>query len=214
MTLSRAAGFAPMIKKMVSSVLCLGLGLTVLAGCSGVKVEEAKPYVTDQKERIRQQSGTIHGNPDGFVLYRTGDKQPAKEAAAIDATTGGGSDRAGDERAGVGGGGLANAYLWRASLESLDFMPLAQADSRGGVIITDWYAPPETPDERFKITVYIRDQELRADAFKVAVFRQVRKGGGWVDAVVDKSTVTGLQDNILTRARELRLAATDETSDS
>ena len=100
----------------------------------------------------------------------------------------------------------ANPYLWQASLESLDFMPLSQADSNGGVIISDWYAPPETPDERFKVTVYILDQALRADALKVAVFRQTRGKSGWVDAEVDKATATGLEDNILKRARELRLA--------
>lgn len=211
MTLSRTAGFAPMTKNMASSVLCLGFALAVLAGCSGPKVEEAKPYVTEQKERIRQQSGTIHGDPDGFVLYRTGDKdgdqkgdQNGDEEQPKKAVTGKGGDD----------GGAVNAYLWQASLESLDFMPLTQADSRGGVIITDWYAPPETPDERFKITVYIRDRELRADAFKVVVFRQVQEKQGWVDATVDRSTVTGLEDNILTRARELRLTSTGEASNS
>ncbi|NJO37527.1 MAG: DUF3576 domain-containing protein [Rhizobiales bacterium] len=101
----------------------------------------------------------------------------------------------------------ANAYLWQASLESLDFMPLAQADSSGGVIISDWYAPPETPDERFKVTVYILDQALRADALKVAVFRQTREQDGWVDAAVDQATAAGLEENILKRARELRLAS-------
>ncbi len=212
MTLSLATGFAPMTKNMASSILYLGFGLAVLAGCSGLKVEEAKPYVTEQKERIRQQSGTIHGNPDGFVLYRKGDKEQAKQDASV--AIGGDDGAGGDVGTAVNGGGLVNAYLWQASLESLDFMPLAQADSRGGVIITDWYAPPETPDERFKITVYIRDQELRADAFKVVVFRQVRDDRGWNDATVDESTVTGLQDNILTRARELRLANTGEASNS
>ena len=100
----------------------------------------------------------------------------------------------------------ANAYLWQASLESLDFLPLLQADSRGGVIISDWYAPAETPEERFKVTVYIRDQALRADALKVAVFRQTFGKKGWVDAEVDKTTAVSLEDNILKRARELRLA--------
>jgi hypothetical protein len=88
-------------------------------------------------------------------------------------------------------------------------MPLSQADSKGGVIISDWYAPPETPDERFKVTVYILDRTLRADALKVAVFRQTQGKGGWVDAEVDKTTAAGLEDNILKRARELRLASAD-----
>src|ERR1700722_13995350 len=55
-----------------------------------------------------------------------------------------------------GGGGLGvNAYLWRGALETLAFMPLASADPFGGVIITDWYQPQQSPGERFKATAYI-----------------------------------------------------------
>jgi len=107
----------------------------------------------------------------------------------------------------------ANAYLWRATLETIDFMPLNQADPFGGVIITDWYAPPETPNERFKLTVYILDQALRADGLKVAVFRQTRGEQGWVDAEVTPETATRIENNILTRARELRIASINATSE-
>ena len=108
-----------------------------------------------------------------------------------------------------GGGAIAvNSFLWRASLETLAFMPLASADPFGGLIITDWYSPPETADERFKATVYILDRRLRADGLKVAVFRQRRGAdGGWEDAAVDDDTATGVENAILTRARELRIAA-------
>ena len=75
-----------------------------------------------------------------------------------------------------------NAFLWRASLDTIAFMPLASADPFGGVIITDWYAPPETPDERFKVNIYILGRILRADGLKVSVFRQTRDAGGqWRD---------------------------------
>ncbi len=99
-----------------------------------------------------------------------------------------------------------NSYLWRASLDTLSFMPLASADPFGGVIITDWYSAPTTPDERMKVTVYILDRDLRADGLKVAVFRQTRTTAGWTDAPVNPDTATKLEDAILTRARELRLA--------
>src|SRR3546814_12690085 len=52
-----------------------------------------------------------------------------------------------------------NAYLWRASLDTLSFMPLLQTDSNGGVIVTDWYVNPNTPAERMKVTVSILDQD-------------------------------------------------------
>lgn len=100
-----------------------------------------------------------------------------------------------------------NGYLWRASLDTLAFMPLASADPYGGIIITDWYVNPEKPDERFKCTVYILDTRLRADGVNVAVFKQVKDGtGGWADAPVADQTASDLENAILTRARQLRLS--------
>lgn len=100
-----------------------------------------------------------------------------------------------------------NSYLWRASLETLSFAPLLQADSAGGVIVTDWYANPQNPGERVKLTVSILDTDLRADALRVAASRQVGQGGTWVDAPVQAATVQKLEDIILTKARELRRQA-------
>ncbi len=104
-----------------------------------------------------------------------------------------------------------NSYLWRASLDALSFMPLLQTDSAGGVIVTDWYVNPNTPTERMKVTVTILDQDLRADAIRVAALRQVNRGGQWVEAPVAAATVQKLEDIILTRARDLRRAAITES---
>ncbi|MBH1993233.1 MAG: DUF3576 domain-containing protein [Sphingomonadaceae bacterium] len=100
-----------------------------------------------------------------------------------------------------------NAYLWRASLDTLSFMPMVQTDSNGGVIVTDWYANPNSPNERMKLTVSILDQDLRADALRVAASRQVSQGGQWVDAPVQAATVQKLEEIILTKARDLRRTA-------
>jgi len=100
-----------------------------------------------------------------------------------------------------------NSYLWRASLDALSFMPLVQADSAGGVIVTDWYANPANPGERMKITVTILDRDLRSDALRVAASRQLSQGGAWVDAPVQAATVQRLEDVILTKARDLRRSA-------
>lgn len=100
-----------------------------------------------------------------------------------------------------------NAYLWRASLDTLSFMPLVQTDSNGGVIVTDWYVNPQVPSERMKVTVTILDQDLRADAVRVAALREVSQGGQWITAPVRAATVQKLEDIILTRARDLRRAA-------
>ncbi len=100
-----------------------------------------------------------------------------------------------------------NSFLWHASLDTLRFMPLTSADPFGGVIITDWYSAPEDPQERMKVTVYILDRNLRADGLKIAVFRQQQTAGAWADAQVSADTATKLENAILTRARELRLAS-------
>ncbi|WP_176597837.1 MULTISPECIES: DUF3576 domain-containing protein [Sphingobium] len=100
-----------------------------------------------------------------------------------------------------------NAYLWRATLDTLSFMPMVQTDSNGGVIVTDWYANPNSPNERMKLTVSILDQDLRADALRVAASRQVSQGGQWVDAPVQAATVQKLEEIILTKARDLRRMA-------
>jgi hypothetical protein len=100
-----------------------------------------------------------------------------------------------------------NAYLWRAALDTLSFMPMAQVDSNGGVIVTDWYANPQAPNERVKVTVSILDQDLRADALRVSAVRQQLQGSQWLDAPVRAGTVQKLEDAILTRARDIRRAA-------
>jgi hypothetical protein len=108
-----------------------------------------------------------------------------------------------------GGTGVAvNAYLWRASLDTINFIPLVSADPFGGVIITDWYTPAETPNERMKVQVTILDRELRADGVRVSVFKQqtAPKGGSWVDTQVDPRTQIDIENAILTRARQLRIA--------
>jgi len=97
-----------------------------------------------------------------------------------------------------------NAYLWRAALETLSFAPLTQTDSNGGVIVTDWYTNPGSPNERVKVTATILDRDLRADALRVAASRQVMQNGSWVDAPVAAATVQKLEEIILTRARDLR----------
>lgn len=105
-----------------------------------------------------------------------------------------------------GGGALGvNAFLWRGTLDTLSFMPLASADPFGGVIITDWYTPPEAPNERFKVTAYILGRQLRADGVRVSVFRQVNSRGQWVDVPVTPDMAPQLEDKILARARELRV---------
>jgi hypothetical protein len=109
---------------------------------------------------------------------------------------------------GAGGAGVGvNSYLWRATLDTLSFLPLASADPFGGVVITDWYSPPDQQAERFKVNIFILGRELRADGVRASVFRQRKDSSGqWADAPVDQATGTDLENAILTRARQLRLS--------
>jgi hypothetical protein len=112
----------------------------------------------------------------------------------------------------TGGAGIGvNAFLWRAALDTVNFMPLSSADPFGGVIITDWYQPQNSPGERFKVNVYILGRDLRADGIKASVFRQVRDQatGGWLDTAVTPEVNTEFENAVLTRARQLRMAAAD-----
>ena len=116
----------------------------------------------------------------------------------------------GKKKENEGGSGITvNSFLWRASLDTVSFMPLASADPFGGVILTDWYTPPETEGERFKVNVFILSRELRSDGIRVRAFKQVFKKGKWVDSDVTGETARQLEDTILTRARQLRVAQLD-----
>lgn len=110
----------------------------------------------------------------------------------------------GDDNSGTTGIGV-NSFLWRASLDTISFMPLASADPFGGTIITDWYSPAETPNERFKLNVFILDKQLRSDGVSVKVFRQALKGNSWRDITATDATARQLEEAILTRARQMRV---------
>lgn len=112
------------------------------------------------------------------------------------------------ERKAGNGAAMVNGLLWRASLESLSYMPLASADPVGGVILTEWFSHAKSPAERVKVAVYILDRQLRADALKVSVYRQQQDdSGAWRDAAVTPETVDKLTDAILTKARQYRIQA-------
>lgn len=157
--------------------------------------------------------GACTGETKHYEPRRTGDTRPQfEEPQSIFGEGGldlfGGSSTA--DQQGQGGGIGVNSFLWRASLDTISFMPLTSADPFGGVIITDWYSPPQSPQERFKINVYILGRQLRADGIRTTVFRQRQSAAGWVDAPVSSSTSTELENAILTRARQLRVAQIGE----
>ncbi|MDE0779251.1 MAG: DUF3576 domain-containing protein [Alphaproteobacteria bacterium] len=157
------------------------LGLTA---CEGISRQA--PETDSFKDKLRKESGKLFGD-----INLLGNSDSKNE----------------DSNSGIG----VNGFLWRASLDTLSFLPLSSADPFGGVIITDWYAPPESPSERFKVTVYILSRELRSDGVRVAVFHQKRDDRSeWLSAESGRNASTSLENAILTRARELRIASSDE----
>ncbi|WP_342234710.1 DUF3576 domain-containing protein [Inquilinus sp. OTU3971] len=105
-----------------------------------------------------------------------------------------------------------NAYLWRASLDTVSFMPITSADPFGGTIVTDWYTAPNAPNERYKLNVYILGRELRSDGVRVSVFRQVQGRGGWADSPAPATMASALEDTILTKARQLRITGLEQST--
>lgn len=176
----------------MSKILFVSLGAVIgLSACSGAPKGEAK-YPTGADRSATE--GDIYAKPDSIF---------GKDGLAI---FGGKKKQADDGSTGIG----VNSYLWRASLDTLSFMPLASADPFGGVIITDWYSEPETPNERFKVNAFILDKQLVSTGIEVKVFRQVKKSGQWFDGKVADDMATKLEDSILTRARQLRVAGMDK----
>jgi hypothetical protein len=168
------------------SIALIASGL-VLAGCAH------KPPSNDSQTPVDDSGQPLHtSGGGGFASLFGGHHHVTRASVTANAA-----------QAGIG----VNSYLWRATLDTLAFMPMSSADPWGGVIITDWYTNPEKPDERFKATVYILDARLRADALNVTVFKQVKDAnGGWVDSAVADQTANDIENSILTKARQLRLA--------
>ena len=165
------------------AIVAVGL----LVGCGGADVEYNYPRTGSGGIPTYEQKQSVFGE-DGLFL----------------------SDIFGDDEASSGpveGVGV-NSYLWRASLDTLAFMPLQSADPFGGVIITEWYSVPDGRSERFKVTVYILDRALRSDGIRARVFRQhLSESGAWIDEPANSELDRQLEDTILTRARELRVGS-------
>ena len=155
-----------------------------LSACSFLESGDTSSFPKTDEDRIKERVGKVTGD-DGVIVLGPNEKREAS----------------GNNPLGV------NSFLWRATLDTLSFLPFASTDPWGGVIHTEWYEDPQTPGERFKVTALILDRQLRADSLKISAFRQVRNAKGeWQDAPVDAQMGRTLEDTVLTRARQLRVA--------
>lgn len=172
---------------IVISVLTIGL----ITGCSSdaIKTEAKYPSGLDRTvtgEDVYGEKQSVFGK-EGLKLLGSKDKKDPNDS-----------------------GIAVNSFLWRAALDTVSFMPVASADPFGGVVLTDWYQPDPDVEERYKANVFILGRALRSDAVRVRTFKQKLKGGAWVDVSTNETTATQLEDTILTRARQLRVAQLNE----
>jgi len=100
-----------------------------------------------------------------------------------------------------------NPYLWRGSLETISFMPLASVDPFAGVIITDWYTDQKNISERCKLNIFIKGVELKTGNLKVNSFCQIlSEKGTWVDQSINKKNNIQLENAILNKAKKIKLS--------
>jgi hypothetical protein len=162
--------------------------LSLLTACNGQVERNYSDYHPQVGEDLRnsKMDSIVTKSKDPIVIY--GGKKGSSDTGA--------------------GSGMAGSYLWKASLESIAFMPLISSDSNGGAIITDWYAAPESPNEQFKFNIFILNPELQVTSIKVVAFKQVRGAGGqWHSVIVNKELARNVEDNILKKAISLRAKA-------
>ena len=172
--------------KFSSAILCTTALLTLTACNSGIETEAKYPTGYERTTT----NDDIYGEREG--VFGKGGIFGSKEIAGPDT------------------GITVNSYLWRAALDVVSFMPLASADPFGGTLITDWYSPSDNVNERFKLNVFILSRQLRSDGIEVRVFKQELRAGSWRDATPSTDMELQLEDAILTRARQLRVAAIGE----
>ena len=163
------------------------LAAFLVVSCSSLSSNEKTTYPKKQEDERKLRRGSLTGGEEGGnSLFSTKKDDDTKNS-------------------GIG----VNSFLWRASLDTISFMPVTQADPFGGVILTDWYEDPAAKGERFKVNVTILDDRLRADGVRVALFKQKFDAkAGWRDETVSKDSTREIENTILTRARELRVKQT------
>ncbi|MBX9804607.1 MAG: DUF3576 domain-containing protein [Alphaproteobacteria bacterium] len=163
-------------------IFALSSTLILLSGCGGdLSAKEGQSVPMGRDETRKKNFGNLFG--DDFLAF--GGPKKGSSTGMPSATV--------------------NPFIWRASLDTLSFMPLSSADAVGGVIVTDWFTAQKTPQERIKVTVYVTNPQLRADAIKVTIYKQAYKSGTWVSAPADANSATEMENIILSKARQLRV---------
>ena len=111
------------------------------------------------------------------------------------------------EQTSIGMGLPINPFLWKASIETISFMPLASTDPFAGTIITDWYTAENSLGERCKLNIFINGADMKTDNLKVSSFCQSLKNNQWVNSPSNIEDNIKLENAILNKAKKLKLTS-------
>ena len=159
---------------------------------SGTSISSAtmkKDALRDAENRLST-GGSLLGNNGMDVLFGGGDNED--------------SNRNGFASVGM----PINPYLWSATLETLNFIPLSSADPIGGTILTDWYSSEINENERCKVNVFISGAELKTQNLRVTTFCEIFKNNKWLGVKTNVQDNIDLENAILNKAKKLKLKNT------
>ena len=199
---------------MILNRLILIFLLFFLFSCNKNKSEEEMEELWSKA----QTTGEII-NRSGTIFNPAIDKDLAMRDAETRLQTGGGLlGKGGISISGILGGNdqenkpstgmvamSVNPFLWRASLETINFMPLSSADQIGGTIITDWYSTTGNEKERCKLNIFITGVNLKTENLRVVSFCQEFKDPVWVNKEIEKENNIKIENAILNKAKKLKL---------
>ena len=198
---------------MLKSYIILISITFLLFGCNKNLTEEEKKELWSKA----QTTGEII-NRSGTPFNSATDKKLAMDDAQNRLITGGGlfgkkasinllGGETNSQQTTVGMGLPINPFLWRASIETISFMPLASTDPFAGTIITDWYTAQNSLGERCKLNIFINGADMKTENLKVSSFCQLLKNNQWVNSPSNSEDNIKLENAILNKAKKLKLTS-------
>jgi len=198
---------------MIKSYVVLISLVFLIFGCNKNLTEEEKKELWSKA----QTTGEII-NRSGTPFNSATDKKLAMDDAQNRLITGGGlfgkkasinllGGETNSQQTTVGMGLPINPFLWRASIETISFMPLASTDPFAGTIITDWYTAENSLGERCKLNIFINGADLKTENLKVSSFCQSLNNNQWVNSPSNSNDNLRLENAILNKAKKLKLTS-------
>lgn len=195
---------------MFSKIILILILVCLVAGCNSDLTKEEKKELWSKAQttgEIINRSGTTFNSGTNKGLALSDAKTRLQTGGGLFGKDGGltlGGEK--DNQAQFQSIGMPiNAYLWRASLETINFIPLSSANALGGTIITDWYTTPSNQDERCKINIFIKGPELKTQNLQVTSFCQKFENQKWVNIETNFEQNNQLENVILNKAKKIKL---------